>query len=348
MALIVMLAAPFLMKSMLGSASLRAANASRDAAGVILTLAHATTVVALILGVAARTARSLIVEKQEEPLALYPGGRRGLAAYDLWGEVAATGLWLLFFFYLFYGALIYGLATQPLLVLAMHLLAHFLVQAALGALEQALESRLFGELAERIDSATEAVGRVLQDEVRTEIEDWIHLESQTVPPGLTATYERMLEVTVADTVERFTVSAVPSAAVAVGAGAGSTVAVAVLAKALAKKIMASAAVKTVGKVGGGIWGRLGGAAGGAAIGFFLGPVGAVVGGVAGGAAAWLAFDGAVVNIDERLHRGDLERELTALVDEHKARVKSVTSTAVDEVKLEALGEVTPSELSNRD
>ncbi len=221
-------------------------------------------------------------------------------------------------------------------------------QAALGALEQALESRLFGELAERIDSATEAVGRVLQDEVRTEIEDWIHLESQTVPPGLTATYERMLEVTVADTVERFTVSAVPSAAVAVGAGAGSTVAVAVLAKALAKKIMASAAVKTVGKVGGGIWGRLGGAAGGAAIGFFLGPVGAVVGGVAGGAAAWLAFDGAVVNIDERLHRGDLERELTALVDEHKARVKSVTSTAVDEVKLEALGEVTPSELSNRD
>ena len=134
MALIVMLAAPFLMKSMLGSASLRAANASRDAAGVILTLAHAATVVALILGVAARTARSLIVEKQEEPLALYPGGRHGLAAYDLWGEVAATGLWLLFFFYLFYGALIYGLATQPLLVLPMHLLAHFLVLGALGAL----------------------------------------------------------------------------------------------------------------------------------------------------------------------------------------------------------------------
>ncbi len=221
-------------------------------------------------------------------------------------------------------------------------------QAALGALEEALESRLFGELPERIDGATEAVGRVLHDEVRTEIEDWIRRESETVPPGLTATYERMLEVTVADTVERFTVSAVPSAVVAVGAGAGSTVAVAVIAKALAKKIMASAAVKTMGKVGGGIWGRLGGAAGGAAIGSLLGPVGAVVGGVAGGAAAWLALDGAVVNIDERLHRGDLERELTALVDEHKARVKSVTSTAVDDVKLQALDEVTPSELSNRD
>ncbi len=74
MTLMVMLAIPFLMKSMLGSASLRAASASRGAAGVILALAHAATVVALILGVAARTARSLIVEKQEEPLALYPVG----------------------------------------------------------------------------------------------------------------------------------------------------------------------------------------------------------------------------------------------------------------------------------
>ena len=218
-------------------------------------------------------------------------------------------------------------------------------QAALGALEEAIESRLFGELSERIDTATEAVGRVLQDEVRTEIEDWIRRESQTVPPGLTTTYEHMLEVTVADTVERFTVSAAPTALVAVGAGAGSTVAVAVLAKALAKKLMAAAAVKSVGKLGGGFWARLGGAAGGAAIGSALGPVGAVVGGVAGGAAAWLAIDGAVVNIDERLHRGDLERELIELVDEHKARVKSATSTAVEEVKREALDDVTPHELS---
>ena len=223
-----------------------------------------------------------------------------------------------------------------------------LSQAALGTLEEAIESRLFAALPERIGTATEAVAGVMHEEMRTEIEDWIRRESQTVPPGLTTTYERMLEVTVADTVERFTVSAVPSAVVAVGAGAGSTVAVAVVAKALAKKMMASAAVKTVGKVGGGIWGRLGGAAAGAAIGSVLGPVGTVVGGVLGGVAAWLALDGAVVNIDERLHRGDLERELTELVDEQKASVKSALATAVDKVKLEALGEFTPSELSNRD
>ena len=161
------------------------------------------------------------------------------------------------------------------------------------------------------------------------------------------TYERMLEVTVAATVERFTVSAVPSALVAVGTGVGSTVAVAVLAKALAKKIVASAAVKTAGKVGGGIGGRLGGAAAGAAVGSVLGPFGAVAGGVVGGAAAWLAVDGAVVNIDEYLNREDLERVLIALVDEQKASVKSALATAVDEFKLEALDEVPPSELGNR-
>lgn len=221
-------------------------------------------------------------------------------------------------------------------------------QAALGALEDAIESRLFAALQERIGTATEAVAGIMQKEIRTEIEEWVRRESQTVPAGVTTAYERMLEVTVADTVDRFTVSAVPSALVAVGTGVGSTVAVAVLAKALAKKVMASAALKTVGKVGGGIGSRLGGAAAGAAMGSVLGPVGAVVGGVAGGAAAWLAVDGAVVNIDEYLHREDLERELTELVDEQKASVKSALATAVDEFKLEALDEVTPYELSNRD
>ena len=220
-------------------------------------------------------------------------------------------------------------------------------QAALGTLEDAIESRLFAALQARIGTATEAVAGVMQEEMRTEIEDWVRRESQTVPDGVMTTYERMLEVTVAATVERFTVSAVPSALVAVGTGVGSTVAVALLAKALAKKIVASAALKTAGTVGGGIGGRLSGAAAGAAVGSVLGPFGAVAGGVVGGAAAWLAVDGAVVNIDEYLNREDLERELIALVDEQKASLKSALATAVDEVKLEALDEVPPSELSNR-
>ena len=68
----------------------------------------------------------------------------------------------------------------------------------------------------------------------------------------------------------------------------------------------------------------------------------------GGVAAWLALDGAVVNIDEHWHREQLEQELTELVDEQKAAVKSAISMAVEEGRLEALGEFTPFELSNRD
>ena len=132
MALVVMLAAPFLLKSMLASASLRTASAGRSAAGAALLLASASIAVAMVLGVAARTARSLSVPGHPGPLALYPGGRRGLAASHLWGEVARTGLWLLFFFYLFYGALIGRLADRPLLTVPAHLLAHVLVLAVGG------------------------------------------------------------------------------------------------------------------------------------------------------------------------------------------------------------------------
>lgn len=223
-----------------------------------------------------------------------------------------------------------------------------LLLAAAGELEEAIESLLFAELQERIGTATEAVGRVMQEEIRAEIEGWLRRESRTVPEGLATAYERMLDRAVADAVERFALSAIPSVLAASVAGAGSSVAVAVLAKALAKKMMASTVLKTVGKGIGGWWSRLGGVTAGAAIGAFVGPIGAAIGGVVGGAGAWLALDGVVINVDELLYREDLERALTELVDEQKEKVKSATLRAVDKVKLEALGEFTPFELSSRD
>ena len=60
-ALIALLAAPFLMRSMLASSSLRAATASRDLAVVTLTCAHTAMVVALVMGVAGNTARTLMI-----------------------------------------------------------------------------------------------------------------------------------------------------------------------------------------------------------------------------------------------------------------------------------------------
>ena len=134
MALVVLVAAPFLMRNMLVSSSLRAARTSRDLADATMLLAHAAMAAALMLAVVSRTARSLIIEKAPEPLAVYPGGRRGLATYHLWGEVATTGLWLIGFFYLFYGPLVYDLAPRPTLALPMHLIAQALVFCALGAL----------------------------------------------------------------------------------------------------------------------------------------------------------------------------------------------------------------------
>ena len=219
--------------------------------------------------------------------------------------------------------------------------------AVLGKLAEETESRLYAGWTERVATANEAVAAVMNKEMRTKIEDWIHRESHTVQPGQTKTYEHLLEMTVKDTVERFSISAVPTAVTATGVGTGGAVAGAVGAKVVAKNT-AALAVKTLGKVSGGILAKSGAVATGAAIGSFLGPIGTVVGGVAGGVAAWLAIDGAVVNTDEYLHREDLERRITELVDEHKASVKSTWPTAWDKHKLETLGPVTPSELRSRE
>ena len=215
-----------------------------------------------------------------------------------------------------------------------------------GKLEEAFESWLYAGFAERVVTAEKAVAAVMNKEMRTKIEDLIRRESDTALPGLKLTYKHMLEMRVADTVERFSVSALPTAAGATVVGTGGAVAGAVGAKVVAKN-MASATLKTLAKVGSGIFAKSAGVATGAAIGSFLGPIGAVFGGVIGGGAAWLAFDGTVVNIAEYLNRDDFQRRLTKMVDEHKARVKSHLSNAADKSRSEALGPVTPSELRSR-
>ena len=208
--------------------------------------------------------------------------------------------------------------------------------AAFGELEEEFSVRLFPELQERIANASADVDQTMRKEMRALIEQWVRDQGQMLPTeALRTAYERMLGATMADTVQRFTVSAPPSAVVAVGAGAAGTAATAAVAKGLAKKLTASTAVKTVGKAVLRTGSPLGAAAAGAAAGAFLGPAGAAVGVIAG-AAAWLALDGAIVNIDEHLNRSAFERELIALVDESKAQVKTALSAAVDRTKAEAL------------
>ena len=114
LAVATMVAAPFLMKSLLVSSALRQASMDEDCGWVVLWTAHLFMMAALVLFVAARTARSLVVDRREEALAHYPHARQGLAAFHLWGEIVTpTTFMLLALFYLFYGPLVSRLAVQP-------------------------------------------------------------------------------------------------------------------------------------------------------------------------------------------------------------------------------------------
>ena len=209
-------------------------------------------------------------------------------------------------------------------------------QAAFGELEEEFSVRLFAGLQAGIANASTDVDQTMREEMGALVEQWVRDQGQMLPTeALRTAYERMLGATIADTVQRFTASAPPSAVVAVGAGVAGTAAAAAVAKGLAKKLTASTAMKAVGKAALKAGSPLGAAAAGAAAGAFLGPAGAAVGVIAG-AAAWLALDSAAVNIDEHLNRRAFERELIELVDESMAQVKTSLSAAVDEAKAEAL------------
>ena len=134
LAVVVMVAGPFLVKSMLVSSALRQANLNEHAAWVVLWTAHLAMMAALVSGVASRTARSLILDRREDPLAQYGQARQGLAAFHMWGVVvSAITLWLSLFFYLFYGPLVSRLSTQPVMGTLLHVIGHIVISLALGA-----------------------------------------------------------------------------------------------------------------------------------------------------------------------------------------------------------------------
>ena len=137
-----MVAAPFIMKSLLVSSALRQASMNEDSGWVVLGTAHFFMMAALALFVAARTARSLIVDRHDDALVQYPHARQGLAAFHLWGEVVTTTtLMLLALFYLYYGPLVSRLAVHSLMGTFLHVVAHAVVSVALGAVTYRLTLR---------------------------------------------------------------------------------------------------------------------------------------------------------------------------------------------------------------
>ena len=142
LAVVSVIAAPFLMKRLLVSNALRQADMNEDSGWVVLWTAHLFMMATVVLFVAARTARSLIVQRRDDALAHYPYARQSLAAFHLWGEtVAANALVLLALFYLFYASLVSRLAVQPVMGTLLHVIGHAVVTLALGAVAYCLTLR---------------------------------------------------------------------------------------------------------------------------------------------------------------------------------------------------------------
>ena len=192
--------------------------------------------------------------------------------------------------------------------------------ALTGRLEEEIESRLFGELEEGISLAVDDVGRVMQQEVLTELERWFGREVAALPPGLSRVRGRALETLLEDARRHFVVSVGPTAVGAAMAGVRTSVGVKALTTRLAERLAGGAALRAAGP----LLGRT--------VGFIV------------AAAAGVGIDIALRKVDELLNRDELEQALTAMVDEEKERVKAVLAGAVEEVKVTALGEFVPSQL----
>jgi phage tail tape-measure protein len=82
------------------------------------------------------------------------------------------------------------------------------------------------------------------------------------------------------------------------------------------------AAKTVGKVAIKVIGVSTGATTGAMIGSVIPFAGTAVGGIIGGIVGWFTVDAAAIKVSEHFGRKDFEAELTALIDEQQAIVKS--------------------------
>ena len=207
----------------------------------------------------------------------------------------------------------------------------------LDRLRQATDSQLFAGLPDRVRHASAGVEAVMREEMSDLIARRMRDEVRTLPAyplpggggpcievpsaGLRMAYESMLTAAMPDSVRRFTASAAPTGILAAGAAARGAVAGRTLIKGLSARLLTRTAGRTASALG------------------------AAAGGLAAGAAAWLLVDVAVLVVDEHFNRDAFERALVELVDEQKAAMKAELAGAVDEARSNALGDITPSEMS---
>ena len=205
----------------------------------------------------------------------------------------------------------------------------------LDRLQRQVDERLFDDLSDRVRLASDEVERVMRAEMRTLVARRIRSEVDLFPIGARVraaapcsdvetvrvglAYEGMLEAAVPETVRRFTATAAPAGVFAVAAG-----------------VRSAAAARAVVK---GLSGRL--------TRRLLPRIGRLIG-VGVGAGAWLILDLLVLHADEYFTREQFQEELTALVDEQKAALKTDLSARADEIRQTALGPFTPAALQGAD
>lgn len=182
--------------------------------------------------------------------------------------------------------------------------------AATGQLEEKIQQILFEGLQQRLGLAWNQISKKFMDELADNFK-------------ADAEHHAAMDLVLDDMLGRFEASDLAlKSSIAAGSGAAGVMISKTISAAIAKKLVAVSAAKTAGKTTAKFAGTASFAGTGAIIGSFIPGAGTAAGGIIGGIVGWFLVDKAVVEVDEHYNRADFEKELAALIDEQKARVKS--------------------------
>lgn len=118
--------------------------------------------------------------------------------------------------------------------------------ALTGRLEEEIESRLFGALDQRISLGVADVGRVMQEEMLTEIQRFSRPGRGGASTGVERWGGRAMEALLRDARRHFVMAIGPTAVAAATAGVGTSVGVTTLTRGLAEKLAGGVALRVAG------------------------------------------------------------------------------------------------------
>ena len=213
--------------------------------------------------------------------------------------------------------------------------------AAIGEISSGLDKYMFAGLDKRLDSVAADLGRDFDQRYFGVLDG-----AMAGLPGGAETLGPVVAKALKDSTRRITKTGgiVPLETVALK---GTT-------KVFATKLGVKLAAKVAAKTGTKWAATLAGGGTGAAVCSWTGP-GAAACGLIGAGIAWVGTDVAMIKLEEYLKRDDFEKELRALVDEHKAETRKALEAMLAERGKErgsaakvAVGEVALSELAEAD